>query len=52
MLIIKELLTRKRENSNYYGFYMGGRSSVSGLTVTVFGTTGMVGRLLVNRLGS
>ena len=30
---------------------MGGRSSVSGLTVTVFGTTGMVGRLLVSRLG-
>lgn len=30
---------------------MGGRSSASGLTVTVFGASGYVGRHLVNRLG-
>jgi hypothetical protein len=31
---------------------VGGRSSVGGLTVTVFGATGFVGRYLVNRLGN
>ncbi|KAI6656420.1 NADH dehydrogenase [Oopsacas minuta] len=29
----------------------GGRSSVSGLTVTIFGATGFVGRYVVNRMG-
>ena len=28
-----------------------GRSSVSGNTVTVFGATGMIGRILLSRLG-
>lgn len=30
---------------------MGGRSSVSGLSVSVFGATGFTGRYIVNKLG-
>lgn len=30
---------------------MGGRSSVSGLKVTIFGANGFLGRYLVNKLG-
>lgn len=44
-------LTTKGVNAYAYQHGTGGRSSVSGNTVTVFGATGMVGRILCNRLG-
>ena len=44
-------LVKKGVNAYSYPNGTGGRSSVSGNTVTVFGATGMMGRILLNRLG-
>lgn len=44
-------LTKSEVNAYAFSHGTGGRSSVSGNTVTVFGATGMTGRILLNRLG-
>lgn len=44
-------LVKKEVNAYSYPRGTSGRSSVSGNTVTVFGATGVMGRILCNRLG-
>ncbi|KAJ3286248.1 hypothetical protein HK104_009126 [Borealophlyctis nickersoniae] len=48
---ITDIVTRKATGELYLKSGPGGRSSVSGYTATVFGSTGFLGRYLVNNLG-
>jgi NADH dehydrogenase (ubiquinone) 1 alpha subcomplex subunit 9 len=47
----KSIVSKKNPLDSIIQYGPGGRSSVSGLTVTVFGSTGFLARYLVNRLG-
>lgn len=48
---VDDIKAAKNFNISTYGRGTGGRSSFNGNVVTVFGATGVTGRILANRLG-